>query len=267
MPNDAPVARRPETERIPAPQSAYGRQRATRARRDGLVRRRLVVASALLIPLVVAGGSWYVLLGGRNRGGVRADSTDVTLSAGAVALDTTRASGSAATGSSARRPASPASNPPTPTAPTPRSADSKLAARASPGTAAPGTGVSRRDAVGGATISQRCRSSEMADQRACMQAYVAVNDVSLRSAYDSLIVELRRAAPPGRRTIELPEVRQLRVEQRSWLADRDRECSRQVPPDSVALWARPLAECFARAAAVREGELQSARDRARGRSR
>jgi uncharacterized protein YecT (DUF1311 family) len=95
----------------------------------------------------------------------------------------------------------------------------------------------------------------MADQRACLMGYVVANDAPLQVVYDSLIRELRRAARVSRGAPDPPAVRQLRVEQRTWVSVRDRECTRAVVPGSVPLWAEPLAKCFARMSAARRDEL------------
>jgi uncharacterized protein YecT (DUF1311 family) len=107
----------------------------------------------------------------------------------------------------------------------------------------------------------------MADQRACLLAYIRLNDTSLQQVYDSLIVELRRIAGVRRGTPDPPSVTRLRVEQRAWVVARDRECTRQPKPGSVPYWAQPLAECFARVSAARQEALaetlRSSREQAR----
>ena len=59
--------------------------------------------------------------------------------------------------------------------------------------------------------SPRCRVASMADQRACLLAYIAVNDAPLQRVYDSLIVELRRVAGVRPRQPHPPTVERLRV--------------------------------------------------------
>jgi uncharacterized protein YecT (DUF1311 family) len=107
----------------------------------------------------------------------------------------------------------------------------------------------------------------MADQRACLLAHIAVNDAMLQRVYDSLIVEQRRLAGTRRGASDPPIVTRLRVEQRTWIAVRDRECTRKPAPGSVAFWAQPLSQCFAEMSAVRAGELREALRLARRRSR
>ena len=103
--------------------------------------------------------------------------------------------------------------------------------------------------------SARCAVPRMADQRACLMAYVAVNDASLQRAYDSLIVELRRNANVRRGDPDPPTVRRLREQQRQWIVVRDRECTREPAPGYTPLWAKPISKCFARMSAERRAEL------------
>ena len=98
----------------------------------------------------------------------------------------------------------------------------------------------------------------MVDQRACLLAYITVNDAPLQRTYDSLIAELRRNAGVARRAPDPPSVTRLRVEQRAWIVVRDRECTRSPAPGSVPYWAEPLSECFARMSASRADELRVA---------
>jgi uncharacterized protein YecT (DUF1311 family) len=86
-------------------------------------------------------------------------------------------------------------------------------------------------------------------------AYVAINDASLQRVYDSLIVEMQRNANVKRGDRDPPTVRRLRVEQRQWIAVRDRECTRDPAPGYTALWAEPISKCFARMSAARRAEL------------
>jgi uncharacterized protein YecT (DUF1311 family) len=103
----------------------------------------------------------------------------------------------------------------------------------------------------------------MADQRACLLAYIAVNDAPLQGVYDSLIVELRRLADAPRGTSDPPSVTRLRVEQRAWISVRDRECTRSPAPGSTPYWAPALAQCFADMSAARTVELREALQRVR----
>jgi uncharacterized protein YecT (DUF1311 family) len=103
----------------------------------------------------------------------------------------------------------------------------------------------------------------MADQTACLLAYIAVNDAMLQRVYDSLIVEQRRIAGVGRGAADPASVTRLRVEQRTWIRERDRECMRQPVPRTVPLWAEPLSKCFAEMSGVRAAELRERLQRAR----
>jgi uncharacterized protein YecT (DUF1311 family) len=216
------------------------RERAGRPPAGRESRRRVWPLPAALAALVIAGLSWYALFGGRGPVAARADSTvavrtdsadDVNASAGSVALD---------------------SPPPTPARPvgdsvsgvrrttTPRPA-------AAPKTSKPSTAVTGPSA--------RCAVPSMADQRACLMAYVAINDASLQNVYDSLIVEMRRHANVKRGDRDPPTVTRLRQEQRRWIAARDRECTRDPAPGFTPLWADPISKCFARMSAARRAEL------------
>ena len=95
----------------------------------------------------------------------------------------------------------------------------------------------------------------MADQRACLMAYVRINDASLQRVYDSLIVEMRRNANVRRGDRDPPTVTHLREEQRQWIAVRDRECTRDPAPGYTPLWAEPISTCFARMSTARRAEL------------
>jgi uncharacterized protein YecT (DUF1311 family) len=113
--------------------------------------------------------------------------------------------------------------------------------------------------------SARCRSATTADQRACLLAYIAINDASLQRVYDSLVAELRRAAGVRRRQPDPASVTQLRVEQRAWVSRRDRECTSR--PRVGPYWAQPMSECFARLSDARHHELAEALDRVRAPAR
>jgi uncharacterized protein YecT (DUF1311 family) len=115
--------------------------------------------------------------------------------------------------------------------------------------------------------SPRCAVASTADQRACLLAYIAVNDAMLQRVYDSLIVEQRRIARVRPGSGDPASVTRLRVEQRTWIVERDRECTRQPALGSVPLWAKPLSQCFAQMSGVRAAELRDRLARARRQSR
>lgn len=108
--------------------------------------------------------------------------------------------------------------------------------------------------------SGRCRRAAMADQRACLQALVALNDVPLQRLFDSLIVELRRATNVRGSAPDPSIVRRLRIEQRIWTAERERECTRDPAPGYTPLWAVPISECFAHMSNGRRNELAESLD-------
>jgi uncharacterized protein YecT (DUF1311 family) len=85
----------------------------------------------------------------------------------------------------------------------------------------------------------------------------------LQRVYDSLIVELRRAARVPRGAPDPPPVTRLRVEQRTWIAIRDQECMRRPADTSTPFWAQPVSVCFAEMSAARADELREALGRLR----
>ena len=107
----------------------------------------------------------------------------------------------------------------------------------------------------------------MADQQACLETLVAYNDAPLRSLFDSLVVELRRAATVRSGAPDPSTVRRLRIEQRIWTAERERECTRDPVPGYTPLWAVPISECFAHMSDVRRRELAESLDSLRRRPR
>jgi serine/threonine protein kinase len=249
-PDDEPTVRfrrtapapEPEVEHKAPPNAVASRNRAP----AGFGRRTMLRSLALLIPLVIAVGAWYVLLSGRS-GPSRAARPDLTASTGTVALDTARVSRPDTTREAAAPPPAPATQPSSKPEPS----------RTTRQPAAP-SGVKRN----ATDTNARCASPSMADQRACLLAHIARNDTSLQRVYDALIAELRRNAGVRRGAPDPPAVTRLRVEQRAWVVARDRECTRHPAPGSVEYWAKPLAECFARVSAARENELRETLRRA-----
>ena len=210
-------------------------------------RRNVLRGLALLVPLAIAAGTWYVLLSGRSGSSRSERSGDLTSSTGAVALDSPRVSERDAGSQRDTRPQTPTPPPPTPSAKPKRSTPTTTTKRqpAEPSAAARTIGAAN----------PRCTSALMADQRACLLTHIARNDTTLQRVYDSLIAELRRNAGVRRGAPDPPTVTRLRVGQRAWVVSRDRECTRQPKPGSVPYWAQPLAECFGRVSAAREKEL------------
>ena len=250
----APNAAAHRSDHDTSPNAAH---RRVPTRRPG-GRRTVLQGLALLVPLVIAIGAWYVLLSGRSGPSRSERSGDLTASTGAVALDSPRVSG--------RGTVSPRDTTTQTPAPPPSSAEPK---RRTPTTTSP-----KRQPVepGGATrtidaANPRCASALMADQRACLLSHIARNDTTLQRVYDALIAELRRSASVRRGEPDPPAVTRLRVEQRAWVVARDRECTRAPAPGSVRYWAQPLAECFARVSTAREKELNETLRRARQSSR
>jgi len=213
---------------------AAGRPQESRPRR-----RRAWTLLAALSAFAAVGLSWYALPTRRlppNRGidtavVARTDSANVTSSAGSVALDSPPPvaerplgdSGSGVRRNSARRPA---------------------IARKTP-----------RTATAARAPSARCAVPTMAEQRACLLSYIAINDAALQRVYEALIVEMRRNANVRRGEREPPTVTRLREEQRQWVAVRDRECTRNPAPGYTPFWAAPISKCFARMSDARRAEL------------
>ena len=117
----------------------------------------------------------------------------------------------------------------------------------------------------GEVPSPRCRLASTADQQACLAAYIAVGDISLNRAFESLVGEMRRVAgtPPG--APDPTTVQRIRFEQRAWLSVRDNECSRTAPAGAGPFWAEPQSACFSEMASSRTGELRDAVKRLRRR--
>ncbi len=115
-----------------------------------------------------------------------------------------------------------------------------------------------------ARSSSRCAVPSMAEQRACLRELVAASDVPLQRVYDSLIVETRRRANSPPSGVDVPAVARIRAEQQRWVADRERECTRDPAPGFVPRWAEPISACFARMAATRRDELRTELDRMKG---
>ncbi len=277
-PNEAVPAQLPLPDPVSPGQVPPVSGRAPRRRN----RRRVLAVLALLVPLAITGVSSYVLLGGRvpdllHPAVWRADTSRVTSSAGSLALDTAlRAdSGRSERDTTSAAPSSPA--------PLPSQPDSSAASR--PAAAPPDSDSlsaarrprAQRDTVANVRASPettdspgssgRCRRAAMADQRSCLLALVAANDVPLQRVYDSLIVELRRGAN-GRSGAPDPSiVRRLRFEQRIWIAERDRQCTRDPAPGYIPLWAVPISECFAQMSEGRRSELAVSLDSLRRKPR
>ena len=262
-----PVSRHPTREPLEQAPPLRGRP----PRRGN--RRWAVSVLSLLSALAVAGISWYVLLGGRVRG--RGDTSRATSSAGSVGLDTglrgdsgttDRDTTSVASEPSGSEPSGPQPSDSAPSRiPQPESArrpsDTLSAARrpsaGQPDTATPVRAGTETDSPGS---SGRCRRAAMADQQACLQALVSYNDAPLQRVFDSLIVELRRAANVRRGAPDPSTVRRLRIEQRIWTAERNRECTRDPAPGYIPLWAVPISECFAHVSDWRRSELAETLD-------
>jgi serine/threonine protein kinase/uncharacterized protein YecT (DUF1311 family) len=110
----------------------------------------------------------------------------------------------------------------------------------------------------GGLPSPRCQIAAAADQRACLDAYIAVADAPLTQAFESLVGELRRLAGTPAGAPDPLTVQRVRVEQRAWLSVRNDECPRTPPSGAGAFWAQAQSECFSEMAASRTAELRDA---------
>ena len=237
-----------------------GTSRARRPPVGAFLQRPIVRMALFVVPLVIALGALYVVLD-LPTPARESDSGTLTSSGGAVALDSTPPE---PTGTRTRldslppdvavqTPMKPATPPSRDSVPSPRPAAEPAATKATPAVETPPPKASRSNGE----PTRRCGVATLADQRACLLAYIAVNDSRLQRVYDSLIVELRRIDRVPRRAADPPSVTRLRVEQRAWIAERDRECMRGVARPSATLWARDRSACFATMSVAREGELRA----------
>ena len=282
-PRDSTPGAPPRGTARPAPARTTGPMGGRRGERPFL-RRPIMRAVLLVVPLLIALGSLYVVLDlptlGSDSGTTASDAGPLTSSGGTVVLDSTP------TGTAAAKPrpdSAPNASPPV--SPSPAATRSAPAPKSMPVPSRTDSGSGR--GVGQTTATRanpvvrplpsaadpapateptpRCRVATVADQRACLLAYIAVNDAVLQRVYDSLIVEQRRIAGTRRGAADPPLVRQLRVEQRAWVSERDRECMRSAGRPAVALWARERSACFAEKSAARRDELRNQLERARSR--
>jgi len=240
----------------------------------------------LLIPLAVA-AALALFVAQRERSAQRRedavaalDTLSTTASGGTVVpRDSTRARPTgprAGTAASARNRSTPATAPTPSTdpaaAPTgPRGAATTDSLRGKqPSTAAvagaanAGIPAARRILRTRADSIAACDSPALADQRACLYVHIAANDVELNRVYGDLIAALRARAGTQAQDGDPPAVRQLRVEQRAWLVERDVECRRRTGAREGALWARVRANCLGEMSDRRAQELAATLNRVRG---
>ena len=106
--------------------------------------------------------------------------------------------------------------------------------------------------------SLRCRIAAAADQRACLDAYIAAGDVPLTQAFAALVSEVQRVSGTAPGAPDPQPVVRIRVEQRAWLAVRNEECPRTPDPEAGPFWAAARSVCFTEMAQSRAGELWDA---------
>lgn len=128
--------------------------------------------------------------------------------------------------------------------------------RPSPAPALPRpTDASASSASAGDYPTPACASPAMADQRACLIAYLARSDVTLDRNYQAEIRRRRAEAgtPPGAPDPE--SVQRLRSAQRAWLVYRDTECRNRNRGLEGPLWAPVRARCLGEFSQARAAEL------------
>ena len=152
-----------------------------------------------------------------------------------TAADPGAAPSSAAPSSAAPTSAAPTSAAPSPT--TSSSAATPSAARPRRGPTAP----SHADSLA------RCDAAGRENQRACLLALIAENDVGLQRAYRELTAALARR--PG-------ELRALRAQQREWILRRDRVCRERTLGSEGRFWGTVRATCFGELSERRTEELE-----------
>ena len=152
--------------------------------RKNVRRRRLMRALALLAPLAVAGTALYVVFDGRSRNVVAPQPNETSRSSnGGVAADSERFRDSGSVASATTQAVSPSTGstdlkPAPPRAPTTKRETSGVkASRADSSPATPAPPSRNRPTM--PVPSPRCRIARMADQRACLLAYIAANDAQL----------------------------------------------------------------------------------------
>ncbi|MGH7720353.1 MAG: protein kinase domain-containing protein [Gemmatimonadaceae bacterium] len=102
---------------------------------------------------------------------------------------------------------------------------------------------------------RRCNSPNSSDQRACLSAWVAEDDVGINRVYRELVGEYYRQAAADSSSAPPESVRLLAAEQRGWLASRALDCERRYEARPGALWAPRRAGCMRRLSEERREEL------------
>ncbi|MHB1225421.1 MAG: lysozyme inhibitor LprI family protein, partial [Gemmatimonadaceae bacterium] len=105
--------------------------------------------------------------------------------------------------------------------------------------------AARRGGFDRADSLDRCASTALADQRACLLARLAESDAPLNQVYQQLVARMRGGAGVDARAPDPPAVQRLRAEQRAWLAARDRDCARIGAGREPPAWAPVRARCLA----------------------
>jgi len=108
-----------------------------------------------------------------------------------------------------------------------------------------------------------CRVASVADQHACLDAYIAIGDAPMNKALGTLVEEFRRVSKTPLGVADPPTAQRLRVEQQAWIAVRENECPRHATAGIGPLWAQDAATCFNKMSSARAAELRDAVKRLR----
>jgi uncharacterized protein YecT (DUF1311 family) len=107
-------------------------------------------------------------------------------------------------------------------------------------------------------IGPSCASPAAADQKRCLDGYLARSDAQLNKSYQALITQLKSESGKRSGTTEPATVQRLRTTQRNWVAYRDDECRKRTAASEGALWAPVRARCLEEYSAMREREFDDA---------
>ena len=207
----------------------------TSTRRPAALRRWWPIAAALVALLFIAGFVATRERGDRTVSGDRSLDSALTAATNGDAVVLVD-SGERATPTTTAAP--------TPTRTTPRNT-AAAAPRPATGQRVEAAGTVDRLASG-----DPCRSAASDAQRTCLLGAIARNDAALNRTYNALIANIRARGGSA------ADVERLRVEQRAWIAERDRTC-RSAASNAVAMWGVARAPCFAEQSTRRAQQLQA----------
>ena len=107
-------------------------------------------------------------------------------------------------------------------------------------------------------VGPSCASPAAADQRRCLEGYLARSDMRLNESYQALITQLMSEAGTRGGATEPATVQRLRTTQRNWVVYRDDECRKRTAATEGPLWAPVRAKCLEQYSALREREFDDA---------